>query len=148
MVDEEGDNNLEMGENLEGSDEEPDENIIEGGVNNFQKEFTIFFKETKSHLIIFPSLPEEKKLLDSKIEKKEWILECERVSSKLKFVVKSDAKEWRSHIESTKTYSENIKKIVPDSRACMEKIAEELGKVLERIGKRERNINVNMNEIV
>lgn len=38
MVDEEGDNNLEMGENIDASDEEPDENIIEGGANNFQKE--------------------------------------------------------------------------------------------------------------
>lgn len=99
-------------------------------------------------LNIISSLPEEKKLLDSKIEKKEWILECERVASKLKFVVKNDAKEWRSHIESAKTYHENIKKLVPDSRGCLEKISDELGKVLERIGKRERNINVNMNEIV
>lgn len=45
VVDEEGDNNLEMGENLDASDEEPDENIIEGGVNNFQKEFIIFLKK-------------------------------------------------------------------------------------------------------
>ena len=28
-----------MGENIEASDEEPDENIIEGGMNNFQKEY-------------------------------------------------------------------------------------------------------------
>ena len=90
----------------------------------------------------------ERQMIESAIDSNEWILECERVSSKLKLVVKSDAKEWRSHIESTKVYSENIKKIVPDSRACLEKISEELGKVLEGIGKRERNINVNMNEIV
>lgn len=43
VVDEEGDNNLEMGENLDASDEEPDENIVEGGVNNFQKELIIFY---------------------------------------------------------------------------------------------------------
>lgn len=36
-MDEEGDNNLEMGENLDGSDDDPDENILEGGMNNFQK---------------------------------------------------------------------------------------------------------------
>jgi hypothetical protein len=30
---------LEMGENIDASDEEPDENIVEGGINNFQKEF-------------------------------------------------------------------------------------------------------------
>jgi len=28
-----------MGENIDASDEEPDENIVEGGINNFQKEF-------------------------------------------------------------------------------------------------------------
>ena len=114
----------------------------------FKKSMFFPKKNLKNHWFFIFSLPEEKKLLDSKIEKKEWILECERVSSKLKLVVKSDAKEWRSHIETTKVYSENIKKIMPDSRACLEKISEELGKVLEGIGKRERNINVNMNEIV
>lgn len=85
--------------------------------------------------------------MDSRIERNEWILECERVSSKLRFVVKNDAKEWRSHIESSKTYNENIKKLLPESRATLEKISDELGKLLEKIGKREKNINVNMNEL-
>ena len=79
--------------------------------------------------------------MDSRIERNEWILECERVSSKLRFVVKNDAKEWRSHIESSKTYNENIKKLLPESRATLEKISDELGKLLEKIGKREKNIN-------
>lgn len=83
----------------------------------------------------------------SRIERNEWILECERVSSKLRFVVKNDAKEWRSHIEASKGYNENIKKLLPESRVCLEKISEELGKLLEKIGKREKNINVNMNEL-
>lgn len=38
-MDDEGDNNLEMGENLEESEEEPDENILEGGIANFNKEY-------------------------------------------------------------------------------------------------------------
>ena len=63
-------------------------------------------------------------------------------------MTKSDAKEWRSHIESTKSFSENIKKIMPDARGKLEKVADSLGKVLDTISKREKAINSNMNQLV
>jgi len=47
---------------------------------------------------------------------KDWLRECERVASKLQVNIKSDAKEWRAHIEQTKGYSENIRKIFPSAR--------------------------------
>ena len=56
------------------------------------------------YLIVNVRIDEEHQVIESKIDQKEWILECERVSSKLKFTVKSNAKEWRAHIESAKTY--------------------------------------------
>ena len=86
--------------------------------------------------------------METKIDKREWIIECERVAPKLVIAVKSDAKEWRSHIEQTKSYSENIKKILPESRQKLERVADNLGKILETISKREKGINQNMNELV
>jgi estrogen-related receptor beta like 1 len=75
-------------------------------------------------------------------------LECERVAPKLVISTKSDAKEWRAHIENTKNFSENIKKILPDARNKLEKVTDSLGKVLDTISKREKAINSNMNELV
>jgi len=40
-----------------------------------------------------------------------------------------------------------IKKILPDARGKLERTSENLAKVLEKISKRERGINVNMNEL-
>jgi estrogen-related receptor beta like 1 len=91
---------------------------------------------------------EDKQVIESKVDQKEWILECERVAPKLKITTKSEGKEWRAHIEQTRTYSENIKKILPHARENLEKMSDDLGKVLERIIKREKNINVNMTEKV
>ena len=72
----------------------------------------------------------------------------ERVSSKLKISVQNEPREWRSHIEQARQYDDTIKKLLPEARTRLEKHSESLGKVLEKIGKREKNINYNMNELV
>jgi hypothetical protein len=41
-------------------------------------------------------------MIISKTDSKEWTLECERVSSKLKFSIKNSAKDWRIHFENNK----------------------------------------------
>ena len=66
----------------------------------------------------------------------------------MKIPAPNDAKEWRNHIEQIKTYEQQIKNIMPDARTKLEKMSDNLGKILEKISKRERGINVNMNELV
>lgn len=46
---------------------------------------------------------EDKQVIVSNVPEKDWLLECERVANKLKVGNKPDAKEWRSHVESTRT---------------------------------------------
>ena len=46
---------------------------------------------------------EDKQVIVSNVPEKDWLLECERVANKLKVTAKPDAKEWRSHVESTRT---------------------------------------------
>lgn len=89
----------------------------------------------------------QRQIIESNIDHKEWILEVERVASKLKIPAPNDAKEWRNHIEQIKTYEHQIKNIMPDARLKLEKMSDNLGKILEKISKRERGINVNMNEL-
>ncbi len=87
-------------------------------------------------------------MIESNIDSREWELEVERVAPRLKIPIQNDSKEWRNHIEQAKTYGQVIKKTLPDARSKLEKMSENLGKVLEKITKREKGINVNMNELV
>jgi len=87
-------------------------------------------------------------MIESNIDSREWELEVERVAPRLKIPVQNDAKEWRNHIEQAKNYEITIKKTLPDARGKLERMSENLGKVLEKITKREKGINVNMNELV
>lgn len=66
------------------------------------------------------------------------MLEVERVAHKLKINSNaSDGKEWRSHLDQTKKYAENVKGALPDVRVKLEKLSDEVSKALEKIGKKE-----------
>ena len=66
------------------------------------------------------------------------MLEVERVAHKLKVSkVATDGKEWRSHLDQTKKYAENVKGSLPDVRVKLERLADDVSKALERIGKKE-----------
>ncbi|EAR82129.3 intraflagellar transporter-like protein (macronuclear) [Tetrahymena thermophila SB210] len=90
---------------------------------------------------------EDKEIIQSKINEKDWIIEVERVTPKLKIQVKNEAKEWRSHIEQTKEYNSNVKKTLPEARQRLEKLVDNLSKVLDQIQKREKSINSNLTDL-
>lgn len=46
----------------------------------------------------------------------------------------TDAKEWRSHLDQTKKYAENVKGSLPDVRFKLEKLSDEVSRALEKIG--------------
>lgn len=107
------------------SEEEPEDLLMEQGFN--QKD-------------------EDKMVIESKIDPKEWILECERAGQKLKIQIKHEGREWRNHFDQTKQYSEHIRKLLPDSRVKIERLTDELNDVLDRIQKKEKHINDSMNQ--
>eukprot|EP00828_Plagiopyla_frontata_P019521 TRINITY_DN2495_c0_g1_i5.p3 TRINITY_DN2495_c0_g1~~TRINITY_DN2495_c0_g1_i5.p3 ORF type:complete len:106 (-),score=24.95 TRINITY_DN2495_c0_g1_i5:550-867(-) len=81
---------------------------------------------------------EDKQILESKIDEKEWFKECERVGKFLTIQMKTDTREWRSRIEQTKKYNLEMQKLIPNARIMLEKKSDDLGKILERISKREK----------
>ena len=86
----------------------------------------------------------------SNIDPDEWKLEVERVSGRLKLQgdpTRGDNREWRSHLEQTKTFKSSIEKILPDGELRLRKIADDLSKSLERISSQEKKINQSMGEI-
>ncbi|CAD8208386.1 unnamed protein product [Paramecium pentaurelia] len=107
------------------SDEEPEDVFTEQG---FQKD-------------------EDKMVIESNVNPKEWAKEVERAAQKIKIVIKPDAGEWRQHFDATKQYSNQIKTILPEARIKLERMSDELGEILDRITKREYNINENMSDM-
>jgi estrogen-related receptor beta like 1 len=86
----------------------------------------------------------------SNIDPDEWRLEVERVSNRLKLQgdpTGGDHREWRSHLEQTKTFKGSIEKLLPEGELRLRKIADDLSKTLERISSQEKKINQSMGEI-
>ena len=66
------------------------------------------------------------------------MIEVERVAHKLKISkVSTDGKEWRSHLDQTKKYAENVKSSLPDVRTKLERLSDDVSKALEKISKKE-----------
>lgn len=80
----------------------------------------------------------QNQIIQPTIGREEWLLEVERVAHKLKINKNiTDGKEWRSHLDQTKKYAENVKGSLPDVRIKLEKLSDDVSRALEKIGKKE-----------
>jgi len=91
-------------------------------------------------------LGQDKQAIQPRAEEKEWILECQRVRSKLEARQTADHKEWRQHIERAKNLSDNLKKHAPSAKKNLERLSDKIGQQLERILSRENQINKAMTD--
>ena len=73
-------------------------------------------------------------IIHSAISKEKWQLEVERVGHKLKVNKNAgDSKEWRSHLDQTKKYADQVKTALPDVRYKLEKLQEEASDSVESL---------------
>jgi len=84
---------------------------------------------------------EDKGVLESSIDPKQWLLEVERVAPKLKIQLPTDSKEWRTHLQQTRGYKLVIETQFPNAKAQLEKLSGNLTNALERIRSKEAFIN-------
>jgi len=76
--------------------------------------------------------------MQSAIGRDEWMLEVERVAHKLKVnKASSDGKEWRSHMDQTKKYHEQVQGSLPEVRSKLERLSEDVSRALDKIAKKE-----------
>jgi len=55
--------------------------------------------------------------MTTKFNPEDWQRECERASTKLKILDKGDIKEWRTHLEQAKHYSQvNSSKLIKNRK--------------------------------
>jgi estrogen-related receptor beta like 1 len=80
-------------------------------------------------------------VLESNIDPKEWLLEIERVAPRLKIQMPNDSKEWRTHLQQTRSYKQVIETQFPAAKAQLEKLQSQVSQALDRIKSKEAFIN-------
>lgn len=89
---------------------------------------------------------DEKAVLEATVDPKEWLLEVERVGPKLRVPAPNDGKEWRTHLQQTRTYKQVIDTQFPPCKAQLDKLSKELSSHCERIKAKEAFINTQFDQ--
>jgi len=77
-------------------------------------------------------------IIHSAITTEKWQIEVERVAHKLKInKAASDDNAWRSHLEQTKKYADQVRSALPEVRVKLERLQDEAQKALDKIARKE-----------
>ncbi|XP_033336955.1 intraflagellar transport 57 [Megalopta genalis] len=87
-------------------------------------------------------------ILLSKTNREEWQLELERVLPQLKVTVKTDSRDWRSHIDQMQQLRINISTNLTGTRSQLDKLHSELSNTLDKIKTRESYLNRQLEPIL
>lgn len=109
------------------SDEEIEDEIDLGGGNMQQDMAKQMEAEMAANAIIHSGISREK-----------WQIEVERVAHKLKINKNAaDGKEWRSHLDQTKKYADQVRNALPEVKVKLERLQDDAQKALDRISRKE-----------
>lgn len=121
-----------------------EEDMLKQNLEDFEDEEQILNMEGLSKMNIMTKNLQENKpeeILESNTDATEWKLEVERVLPQLKVMIKSDHKDWRTHIEQMHSLQDSIEDSLKETKTYLEKLYEEISKTLEKISSREKYIN-------
>eukprot|EP00941_MAST-03F_sp_MAST-3F-sp1_P003081 g3081.t1 len=80
-------------------------------------------------------------MLEADLDPVEWKMELERVGPRLKCKHTSHSKEWRAHLEQTRTHERVIFKILPTTQQQLKSIESSINTALQRVISKEKYIN-------
>ncbi|TGZ58123.1 hypothetical protein CRM22_009746 [Opisthorchis felineus] len=80
-------------------------------------------------------------VLESEADPTDWQLEVERVLPQLRVTIRSDSKDWRSHLEEMRRYQSEIEAAYTDVKTHLTRLGEDLSRALEKIHSREKYMN-------
>ncbi|XP_053981043.1 intraflagellar transport protein 57 homolog [Hylaeus volcanicus] len=87
-------------------------------------------------------------ILQSKTNREEWQLELERVLPQLKVTVKTDSRDWRSHIDQMKQFHTNISTNLTGTKSQLDKLHIDISNTLDKIKTRESYLNRQLEPIL
>ncbi|XP_071957784.1 intraflagellar transport protein 57 homolog [Antedon mediterranea] len=80
-------------------------------------------------------------IMESTTNADEWKLEVERVMPSLKVHIRTDNKDWRTHVDQMHQHRDGIDNALSQTQGHLGKLHDEITKTLEKIGSREKYIN-------
>lgn len=84
----------------------------------------------------------------SNVDEEAWHLELERVLPQLKVTIKSDNRDWRSHIDQMKTHKKNIEEVLRNTKGQLDKLYYDISSSLEKISNREKHLNNDLENVL
>ncbi|XP_076304136.1 intraflagellar transport 57 [Tachypleus tridentatus] len=90
--------------------------------------------------------PEE--IMESTTDLAEWKLEVERVLPQLKVTVRSDTKDWRSHLEQMHNHRKDIEESLSVTKNQLDKLYSDISHTLEKISSREKYVNSQLEQLL
>ncbi|KAM9439555.1 intraflagellar transport protein 57 homolog isoform 1-T1 [Clarias gariepinus] len=87
-------------------------------------------------------------ILESVTDSVEWNLEVERVLPQLKVSVRTDIKDWRSHVSQMHQHQDSIKSSLKEATSYLDNLLEEIGKTQEKVSSREKYINTQLEHLI
>ena len=87
-------------------------------------------------------------ILESKTNREEWQLELERVLPQLKVTIKTDSRDWRSHIDQMKQLRTNIAANLTGTRSQLDKLHIDITNTLDKVKTRESYLNRQLEPIL
>ena len=79
--------------------------------------------------------------MESNTDSEMWRLEVERVAPGLKITVKTDSRDWRSHLDQMHQYRAGIDESLTTTKTSLDKLQADISKTLEKITSREKYLN-------
>lgn len=116
--------------------DEEDEDVLH--IDDITKLYGQSFNETQK--------PDE--ILQSKTSREEWQLELERVLPQLKVTIKTDARDWRSHVDQMKQFRNNIQINLVGTKLQLDKLHFDIANTLDKIKTRESYLNRHLEPVL
>ncbi|XP_034247885.1 intraflagellar transport protein 57 homolog [Thrips palmi] len=83
--------------------------------------------------------PEE--ILESTTTSEDWQLELERVLPQLKVTIKTDSRDWRSHLQQMHSQHEGIQESLSSAKTRLDKLYSDITQTMDKIKSREKFLN-------
>ena len=84
-------------------------------------------------------------IINSNISKEKWQLEVEGIAHKLKLGKNAgeSGKEWRTHLEQTRTFAGKVSVKLPELRVMLERLQDDAARALDKISRKEAILSRN-----
>lgn len=110
------------------SEDDMIEDEFDNGAGNMQAEMA---KQMEAEM-------QQNAIIQSNVSKEKWQIEVEKVAHRLKINPNlTDGKEWRSHLDQTKKYAENVRNSLPEVRYKLERLQDDASKAIDKIARKE-----------